>query len=52
VSAEANFPARFNPAGRGARSGVRGVDVTARLWEVSDLVALLKAEERGLERAA
>jgi IS1 family transposase len=26
--------------------------VTDRLWEVSDLVALLEAEERGLERAA
>ena len=26
--------------------------VTERLWEVSDLVALLEAEERGLERAA
>ncbi len=25
--------------------------VTDRLWEVSDLVALLEAEERGLERA-
>lgn len=26
--------------------------VTDRLWEVSDLVALLEADERGLERAA
>ena len=26
--------------------------VTERLWEVSDLVALLEADERGLERAA
>lgn len=26
--------------------------VTTRLWEVSDLVALWEAEERGLERAA
>jgi len=26
--------------------------VTDRLWEVSDLVALLDASERGLERAA
>jgi hypothetical protein len=26
--------------------------VTDRLWEASDLVALLEAEERGLERAA
>jgi hypothetical protein len=26
--------------------------VTDRLWEVSDLVALLEAEERRLERAA
>ncbi len=26
--------------------------VTNRLWEVSDLVALLEASERGLERAA
>ena len=26
--------------------------VTDRLWEVSDLVALLEASERGLERAA
>lgn len=26
--------------------------VTDRLWEVSDLVTLLEAEERGLERAA
>jgi hypothetical protein len=26
--------------------------VTDRLWEVSDLVALLEAEEAGLERAA
>ena len=26
--------------------------VTDRLWEVSDLVVLLEAEERGLERAA
>ncbi len=26
--------------------------VTDRLWEVSDLVALIEAEERGLERAA
>ncbi len=26
--------------------------VTDRLWELSDLVALLEAEERGLERAA
>lgn len=26
--------------------------VTDRLWEVSDLVALLVADERGLERAA
>jgi hypothetical protein len=26
--------------------------VTDRLWEVSDLVALLEVEERGLERAA
>ena len=26
--------------------------VTDRLWEVSDLVALLEMEERGLERAA
>jgi hypothetical protein len=26
--------------------------VTDRLWEVSDLVALLEDEERGLERAA
>jgi hypothetical protein len=26
--------------------------VSERLWEVSDLVALLEAEERGLERAA
>jgi len=26
--------------------------VADRLWEVSDLVALLAAEERGLERAA
>jgi hypothetical protein len=26
--------------------------VTNRLWEVSDLVALLEADERGLERAA
>ncbi len=27
-------------------------DATDRLWEVSDLVALLDAEERGLESAA
>lgn len=26
--------------------------VTDRLWEVSDLVALLETDERGLERAA
>ena len=26
--------------------------VTNRLWEVSDIVALLEASERGLERAA
>jgi hypothetical protein len=26
--------------------------VTDRLWEVSDLIALIEAEERGLERAA
>jgi hypothetical protein len=26
--------------------------VTDRLWDVSDLVALLEADERGLERAA
>jgi len=26
--------------------------VTDRLWEVSDLVAMLEADERGLERAA
>jgi len=26
--------------------------VTDRLWEVSDLVALLEADEQGLERAA
>jgi hypothetical protein len=26
--------------------------VTDRLWEVSDLVALMEASERGLERAA
>jgi hypothetical protein len=26
--------------------------VTDRLWELSDLVALLEADERGLERAA
>jgi hypothetical protein len=26
--------------------------VTDRLWEVSDLVTLLEADERGLERAA
>jgi hypothetical protein len=26
--------------------------VTDRLWEVSDLVVLLEADERGLERAA
>lgn len=26
--------------------------VIDRLWEVSDLVALLEADERGLERAA
>jgi len=26
--------------------------VTDRLWEVSDLVALLEADERGLQRAA
>jgi hypothetical protein len=26
--------------------------VTGRLWEVSDIVALLDASERGLERAA
>ena len=26
--------------------------VTDRLWEVSDLVGLIEAEERGLERAA
>ena len=26
--------------------------VTDRLWEESDLVALLEADERGLERAA
>jgi hypothetical protein len=26
--------------------------VTDRLWEVSDLVALIESEERGLERAA
>ncbi len=29
-----------------------GARVTDRLWEVSDLVELLEAEERGLERAA
>jgi hypothetical protein len=26
--------------------------VTDRLWEVSDLIAMLEADERGLERAA
>jgi hypothetical protein len=31
---------------------VMAVGVTDRLWEVSDLVALIEAEERGLERAA
>lgn len=31
---------------------VMAAGVTNRLWEVSDLVALLEAEERGLERAA
>lgn len=29
-----------------------GVSVTDRLWEVSDLAALLEASERGLGRAA
>ena len=33
-----------------SRDGAAGV--TDRLWEVSDLVALLEADERGLERAA
>ena len=30
----------------------KAAGVTDRLWEVSDLVALLEASERGLERAA
>jgi hypothetical protein len=39
------------PIGRGRR-GTGQACVTDRLWEVSDLVALLEADERGLERAA
>ena len=38
--------------GQGRMSPAMAAGVTDRLWEVSDLVALLEADERGLERAA
>ncbi len=34
------------------RVSAMAAGVTDRVWEVSDLVALLEAEERGMERAA
>ena len=42
----------FRSPGPLRRTPAMADGVTDRVWEVSDLVALLEADERGLERAA
>jgi hypothetical protein len=46
------FSYNFVKIHRTLRVTLMAAGVTDRLWEVSDLVALLEADERGLEIAA